>query len=65
MTVKEYLKTEDAVSHSFLANKMWPTNKNAKSYLSSKLNGPLKWTDKDEDKARGILNELGVKLSSL
>lgn len=65
MTVKEYLLTTTDINLAELARKMWPTNKNAKSYLSRKLSGDRPFTDKDAVLARKVLIELGHKLLSL
>lgn len=68
MDYKEYLLNQSAVSLSYIAKKMWPHNKNAKSYLSTKLHGAdLKrpWTAADNESAKQALNELGKHLSDV
>lgn len=65
MTAMEYLKSSRAINASAIAEKMWPSNKTAKSYMSRKLNGERPWTDKDEQLAIKVLHELGVELTSL
>lgn len=66
MDFREYLKKQEAVSLSYIARKMWPMNDNAIVYLSAKLNGKHKpWTEKDNKRAKEILNELGADLSKL
>jgi hypothetical protein len=68
MDYKEYLLNQSAVNLQYIAQKMWPTNKNAKSYLSTKLNGtdPKRpWTEKDNQLAKAALNELGIHLTGL
>lgn len=42
---------------------MWPTNTNAKTYLSRKINGKGRpWTDSDNEKAKQAIHELGLQL---
>lgn len=65
MKAMEYLKNSRAINASVIAEKMWPTNKTAKSYMSRKLNGERPWTDKDEQLAIKVLHDLGVELTSL
>jgi hypothetical protein len=68
MDYKEYLLTQSAVNLAYIAQKMWPTNTNAKAYLSRKLNGadPKRpWTEKDNQLAKQALNDLGVHLAGL
>lgn len=65
MDYKEYLLKQSAINLQYIAEKMWPTNKNAKSYLSTKLNGTdskRKWTDSDNLKAQQAINNLGMQL---
>lgn len=63
MDYKEYLLKQSAVNLSYIAEKMWPTNKNAKSYLSTKLNDKGRpWTESDNTKAKQAIKELGFKL---
>lgn len=65
MDYKQYLLKQSAVNLSYIAEKMWPTNKNAKSYLSTKLNGtdPKRpWTNADNERAKQAIKELGFKL---
>lgn len=63
MDYKEYLLNQSAVNLAYIAKQMWPTNKNAKSYLSTKLHDKGRpFTEEDEKKARAALKELGVKL---
>ena len=66
MDYKEYLLKQDAINLAYIASKMWPTNKGAKSYLSTKLSDYGRpWTDKDNELAKKALNELGNELASL
>lgn len=58
MKAKEFLKTNKSINAKYIAEKMWPTNKTAKSHLSRKLNDGLLWTEKDENEATKHLNEL-------
>lgn len=62
MDYKQYLIDTDAVRLDFIAKKMWPSNNNAKSYLSSKLTGKLNWTTADNDKAKNAIKALGFQL---
>lgn len=64
MTAEQYLKS-GPVDIKYVANKMWPSNKNANVYMSMKLNGKRSWTKDDEEKAVKILAELGSELTSL
>lgn len=65
MDYKEYLLKQSAINLSYIAQKMWPTNKNAKSYLSTKLNDKGRpWTESDNEKARLAIKELSVQLKS-
>lgn len=61
MTAEEYLK-QGPIDLKYVAEKMWPENKNAKVYMSMKLNGKRPWTKGDEEKASNILAELGKDL---
>lgn len=65
MKIKEYLKTQRDVNTSTLASCMWPDNKTAYTYLSNKLNGKRKWTEKDEVNAKRCLHDLGDRLVKL
>lgn len=65
MKAKEFLTNEPSVNASAIANKMWPTNKSAKTYMSRKLSGDRPWTEKDEAKALEVLNELADRIKSL
>lgn len=63
MDYKEYLLNQSAINLQYIAEKMWPTNSDAKAYLSRKLNeGGRPWTESDNEKAKKALNELGQKL---
>ena len=65
MDYKDYLLKQSAINLSYIAEKMWPTNKNAKSYLSTKLNDtdPKRpWTESDNEKAKHAINSLGLQL---
>jgi hypothetical protein len=64
MTVMEFLKTSP-IDQKYIADRMWPKNKNAKVYLSMKLSGIRPFTQKDADLAMKVLKELGVKISEL
>lgn len=65
MDYKEYLLKQTAVNLSYIAEKMWPTNKNAKSYLSTKLNDKGRpWTKSDNEKAKQAIKDLGLLLIS-
>jgi len=66
MDYKEYLLNQSAINLAYIASKMWPTNKNAKSYLSTKLNDKGRpWTEKDNELAKKVINELGSELAAL
>lgn len=67
MDYKEYLLNQSAINLAYIAGKMWPTNKSAKTYLSMKLNdnGGRTWTTKDNDLAKRAINELGEELKNL
>ena len=65
MTVKEYLISEKALNLSEIARRMWPTNGDAKTYLSRKLNDKLSWTDADAKNAKAVLDKMKVDISSL
>ncbi|MDB5240069.1 MAG: hypothetical protein JWP57_694 [Spirosoma sp.] len=65
MDVKDFLKTNKDINLSELAQKMWPNNKSAKTYLSRKINGERPFTRKDAELAKRVLGELGVTLTSL
>ncbi len=65
MDYKQYLIDQKEVQLSAVAKLMWPTNKNAKVYLSMKLKGDRPWTAKDNEAARLALNEIGNLLISL
>ncbi|ASU34392.1 hypothetical protein [Mucilaginibacter xinganensis] len=63
MDYKEYLLKQSAINLSYIAERMWPGNKYAKSYLSTKLNdGGRPWTDTDNNNAERVINELGLQL---
>lgn len=63
MDYKEYLLNQSAINLQYIAEKMWPTNTDAKAYLSRKINGTGRpWTASDNDKARQAIHELGLKL---
>lgn len=63
MDFKEYLLSDKEINLAALANRMWPTNKSAKTYLSAKLNGKGErdFTRSDEKLARKCLGEMGIK----
>lgn len=65
MKAMDYLKNSRAINASVIAERMWPKNKTAKSYMSRKLNGERPWTAKDEQLAIKVLHDLGVELSEL
>lgn len=65
MDYKEYLINQSDVQLSAVASLMWPTNKNAKVYLSMKLKGARPWTESDNEKAEKALHALGRKLIKL
>ncbi|MEB0262900.1 hypothetical protein [Mucilaginibacter sp. 10I4] len=68
MDYKEYLLNQDAISLAYIAKKMWPTNDNAKSYLSTKLNGKddkRPWTAGDNRKAEIAIHELSIHLAKV
>lgn len=65
MDFKEYILTVCPVDKAFVAERMWPTNKAAKSYLSKKLSGERSWTDKDNELAKKVINEIGEELANL
>jgi hypothetical protein len=67
MKIKEYLMTTDEINVAYVARQMFPSNKSAHTYISRKLNGTdgRSWTQKDEDSAKVILNQLGEKLKNL
>ncbi len=65
MTAKEYLLSDKCeVKSESIAKRMYPTNKNANSYLSRKLAGKSgrSWTDKDEQKALKAFEDLAISL---
>lgn len=65
MDYKEYLLNQSAVNLAYIAQKMWPTNTNAKAYLSRKINNTdakRPWTADDNRKAEIAIHELGLKL---
>lgn len=62
MDYKDYLLNTHAVRLAYIAQKMWPNNKNAKSYLSSKLTGKLNWSAADNKKAKNAIKALGFQL---
>lgn len=67
MDFKKYIIEQTAVDLGYIARKMWPDNKSAKTYLSRKLNGTdgRTWTQKDNELAKRVLNELGIELAKL
>lgn len=68
MDYKEFLLNQSAINLAYIAKKMWPTNKNAMSYLSTKLNGSnpqRQWTEKDNQLAKKAINDLGDLLINL
>lgn len=65
MDFKEYIIERCPIDKAFIAEKMWPTNKAAKSYLSKKLNGERPWNEKDNALAQKVINELGEVLINL
>ncbi|MGJ1499639.1 hypothetical protein ACR79R_20165 [Sphingobacterium spiritivorum] len=65
MKIKEFLTNGGAINLRYVAAKMWPTNKSADAYMSRKLNGDRPWTDKDERKAKQILNDLADLIKEL
>ena len=67
MTVEEYLKNHCKVDLSYIASKMWSSNKNAGAYLSRKLNNAdgRSFTKKDAEKALQVLKELSKELNNL
>ena len=65
MDYRQYLLSTGAIRVGYIAEKMWPNNKKAKSYLSSKLSGKLNWSVADNQKAKKALNDLGRELIKL
>lgn len=65
MTVEDYLKNHCKVEFAFIASKMWPTNKDAGTYLSKKLKGERPFTKRDAEKALAVLKDLSIELSNL
>ena len=65
MKAKDFLLNDSPVNLKYVAGKMWPTNKSADTYMSRKLNGDRPWTEKDEQKAIEVLNELADRIKSL
>jgi hypothetical protein len=65
MDFKEYINKQCPIDKAFIAERMWPTNKGAKSYLSKKLSGERPWTEKDNDLAKKVINEYGHELTRL
>lgn len=68
MVIKEYLLNTDEVSLKYIAKEMWPNNKSANTYLTTKLKGKnpkRQWTQSDENLAREVLHNLGIKLQNL
>jgi len=64
MTVEEYLRT-GPVDLSYIAERMWPNNKNSKVYMSMKLNGKRPFTRKDAENALKVITELSQLQSNL
>lgn len=63
MDYKEYLLNQTAINLKYIAEKMWPTNTNAQTYLSRKINGKGRpWTNLDNEKAQIAIHELGLQL---
>lgn len=63
MDYKKYLLEQSAVNLQYIAKKMWPGNKNAQTYLSSKISDKGRpWTDSDNEKAKIAIHELGLQL---
>lgn len=68
MTAKEFLKTEKSLNLSAIAEKMWPENKAAKSYLARKLSeseSSRPWTESDEVLAHKVLSELAIRINEI
>jgi hypothetical protein len=65
MDFKEYIINQCPIDKAFIAERMWPTNKGAKSYLSKKLSGERPWTEKDNALAKQVINDFGIELSKL
>lgn len=67
MTVEEFLKTDKSVNLAPIAQKMYPNNKSANTYLTNKLNNNdnRKFTRKDAELALKALKELSIKIIEL
>lgn len=65
MKAKDFLINDPSINTGFIASEMWPTNRSAKTYMSRKLNGERPWTEKDEDKAKEVLNHLADRIKEV
>ncbi|AMQ00953.1 hypothetical protein AY601_4102 [Pedobacter cryoconitis] len=66
MTVKEFLTTSPLINISALAKQMYPTNKDAASYLLRKLGDKGRpFTPKDAESALSALQALSMDISKL
>ena len=68
MSAKEFLQNEKTLNLSAIAEKMWPENKSAKSYLARKLGGSESsrpWTAADEVLAQKVLTELAIRINEI
>ena len=66
MTVKEFLITSDFIKVKALAEKMYPTNSDAQSYLRRKLIGKERtFTPADASNALDKLKKLSFDISNL
>jgi len=66
MTVKQFLKESPLINLSALAKQMYPTNKDAASYLLRKLGDKGRpFTPKDAEAALNALKALSIDISNL
>ena len=65
MDYREYLTNQTELQLTAVAKLMWPKNKNAKVYLSMKLNGTRPWTNKDDHLAKDAIQQIADKLTAL
>jgi hypothetical protein len=67
MKVNEYLLQHEGINLSWIATKMYPNQKNPRTFLNRKLreHAPAKWLPSDSEKALEVLKNLAIDINKL